>query len=70
MIISGTLKGEDEVGRRRGGKKIEWTGMNLPVQLGQLKTGLSRRDCCKVIYGNPTTFQGYGIDLRGGIKKF
>ena len=22
------------------------------------------RDCCELIYGTPTTFQGYGIELN------
>ena len=57
-------KTNEEVVRRRGGKKIlksgqEWT---LPAQLGQLKTGKCGRDCCKVICDAPKTFQGYGIE--------
>ena len=55
-ILQGTVKGKRKRGRqkKRWEDNIkEWTGMDLPAQLGQLKT---------FICGAPTTFQGYGIE--------
>ena len=62
-ILQGTVKGIEEVDRRRGGKTIlkigqEWT---LPAQLGQLKTrqgGTGLFSSWEVICGALTTFQG------------
>ena len=64
-ILQGTVKGKRRSGRQKerwednikSGK--EWT---LSAQQGQLKTRQGERDCCDVICGAPTTFQGYGIE--------
>ena len=36
----------------------------MPAQLGQLKIGQGKRDCCNVIHCALITLQGYGIELN------
>ena len=40
----------------------EWTGIDLPPQLREHRTGRTERDSCEVNCGAPTTLKGYGID--------
>ena len=58
------MEKEEEVDRRRWGKKKSKTGQGwtLRAHLGQLKTGQDGKSCCEVILGTPTTIQGYGTD--------
>ena len=50
-------KKEEEVDRRRGGRKISMSGQGwtLPAQLGRLKTGQDGKGLLRVICGAPTT---------------
>ena len=64
-VLQGTVKGK----RKRGGQKKgwedsikEWTGMDLPAQLRQLKTGQDRKGLLQIHLWCPTTLQGYGIE--------
>ena len=59
-ILQGTVKGK----RKRGRQKKRWEDniKEWPAQLGQLKQVKMERDCCEIICGAPTTFQGYRIE--------
>ena len=56
--------------QRRGRQMKRWednikkcTGMDFANTFrAAAKTGLGEADCCNIICGAPTTFQGYGID--------
>ena len=63
-ILQGTMKGKTKIDRRRGGTTILRNGQEwiLSAQLGQLKTEQGRSNCCEIICGAPTNFQGFGTE--------
>ena len=64
-ILQGIVKGKRKRGRqkKRWEDNIkEWTGMDLPAQLGQLKTGQDGKGLLQIHLWCPDAFQGYGIE--------
>ena len=55
---------EEEVDKIRSGITMLKSAQRciLPAQLGQLKTEMMERDCCKVIANAPATLQGCVTD--------
>ena len=59
------MKGKRKRGRqkKRWEDNIkEWTEMDLPAQLGQLKTGQDGKGLLQIHLWCPDNFQGYGIE--------
>ena len=59
--------------KKRGSRKKEWedsmkewTGMDFAssTRAAENRTLRKEMDCCELICGAPTTFQGYGIELN------
>ena len=64
-ILQGTVKGKRKRGRqkKRWEDNIkEWTRMDFASSTRVAENRTMERDCCELICGPPTTFQGYEIE--------